>query len=129
MLQKIRNIEDVKAEVMRYFDTLHALPAPRRPLLAKNYLWQMIKSGETWEDAEADSAKFDPTPVDIADCWYMDVNFMPLLTMFEYKLLSYRFREKPLPWKVIEYRTHFTRQWLKVYMDKALNKLFVQMKS
>lgn len=129
MLRRISNIEDVKLEVMRYFETLHALPAPQRPELAKNYLWQMSKSEENSEDAEVESSRFEPTPVDIADCWYMDANFIPCLSKFEYRLLSYRFREKPLPWKVIEYRTRFTRQWLKVYMDKALQRLFVQMKS
>ena len=97
MLRKICTIEDVKFEVMRYFETLYALPAPRRPDYAKNYMWLFIATENTPEDAE--NAHFQPTNVDIADCWYMDANLMNKLTKFEYDLLSARCREKPLPWK------------------------------
>ncbi|MBR3676562.1 MAG: hypothetical protein IKN71_05465 [Alphaproteobacteria bacterium] len=129
MLSKIRTIEDVKFELTRYFETLRALPAPERPDYAKNYLWQLLPSEPNDDDKEAAGKRFQPTTVDIADCWYMDANFIPLLTKFEYKLLSRRLRDKPLPWKVIEHETNYSRQWLKFYMDKALQRLFVHMKS
>ena len=91
MLRKICTIEDVKFEVMRYFETLYALPAPRRPDYAKNYMWLFIATENTPEDAE--NTRFTPTNVDIADCWYMDANLMNKLTKFEYDLLSARCRE------------------------------------
>ena len=129
MLSKIRSVEDVKLEMTRYFETLYALPAPKRPDYAKNYLWQLLPSEPNEDDIEAMRHRFQPTTVDIADCWYIDANFVPLLTKFEYHLLHDRLGDKPLPWKVIESKTKFTRQWLKIYMDKALQRLFVHMKS
>lgn len=129
MLSKIRTIEDVKFELTRYFETLHALPAPKLPDYAKNYLWQLLSVEPNDDDKEVAGRRFEPTTADIADCWYMDANFIPLLTKFEYNLLHDRLRDKPLPWKLIEHKTKYSRQWLKIYMDKALQRLFVHMKS
>lgn len=129
MIRKILTIDDLKSELTRFFETMRALPPVPMPDWAKNYLWQMVPSEPNDEDKEIASHRFAPTTVDISDCWYMAANYMPLLTKFEYNLLYWRLRDKPLPWKVIEYNTKFTRQMLKIYMDKALNKLFVNMKS
>lgn len=127
MLRKIETVEDVKIEVMRYFETLYALPAPRRPDYAKNYMWLFIVSERTAEDAE--NTRFSPTNVDIADCWYMDANFMCKLTKFEYDLLSARMRERPLPWKVVQRKLKYTRQMLDIYLRKVLDKLYIEMKN
>ena len=127
MLRKICTIEDVKFEVMRYFETLYALPAPRRPDYAKNYMWLFIATENTPEDAE--NVHFQPTNIDIADCWYMDANLMNKLTKFEYDLLSARCREKPLPWKIVCKKLGRTRQMLDIYLRKALEKLLNEMKN
>lgn len=127
MLRKINTIEDVKIEVMRYFETLAALPAPRRPDYARNYMWLFIVSERTAEDAE--NARFSPTNVDIADCWYMDANFMCKITRFEYDLLSARMRERPTPWKIVCHKLGFTRQMLDIYQRKALEKLYIEIKN
>lgn len=129
MLRKINNIDDLKEELRRYFRTMRALPAPKRPGYAKNHLWELVKSEPTTEDADEESNRFAPPPVDVADCWYVCENFMPLLSRFEYKLLSARLCDKPLPWKLLEQEHKTSRQMLHIYMDKALKKLFVQMKS
>lgn len=129
MLKKIENIDDLKEELHRYFRTMRALPAPKRPGYAKNYLWELAKSEPTAEDADNESNRFDPLSVDIADCWYVCENFMPVLSRFEYRLLDARLRERPLPWKVLEREYKTSRQMLHIYMEKALKKLFVQMKS
>lgn len=127
MLRKINTIEDVKIEVMRYFETLAALPKPKRPDYAKNYMWLFIVTEGTPEDAE--NPRFCPTNIDIADCWYMDANFMCKITRFEYDLLSARMRERPTPWKIVCRKLGFTRQMLDIYQRKALEKLFNEMKS
>lgn len=129
MLRKINNIDDLKEELCRYFRTMRALPAPKRPGYAKNYLWELVKSEPTAEDADEESNRFAPPPVDVADCWYICENFMPILNHYEYRLLDARLRDKPLPWKVLEREYGTSRQMLYIYMDKALKKLFVQMKS
>lgn len=128
MLRKIYTIDDLKAELTRYFETMRAIPAPKRPGFAKNYLWQLMKTEQTAEDVDNDSEKFIPTQVDIADCWYIDANFMPHLTRFEYELLSARLRDKPLPWKVIERQHHKSRQMLDIYINKALGRLLEAVK-
>nr|DAE29456.1 MAG TPA: hypothetical protein [virus sp. ctd0M1] len=127
MLRKINTIEDVKIEVMRYFETLAALPKPKRPDYARNYMWLFIVTEGTPEDAE--NPRFCPTNIDIADCWYMDANFMCKITRFEYDLLSARMRERPTPWKIVCRKLGFTRQMLDIYQRKALEKLFNEMKS
>nr|DAG88547.1 MAG TPA: hypothetical protein [Herelleviridae sp.] len=128
MLRRINNIDDLKAELTRYFETMRAIPAPKRPGYAKNYLWEMAKDEQTPEEIDSES-RFCPTQVDIADCWYVCENFMPLLSRFEYKLLAARLSEKPLPWKILEREHKTSRQMLHIYMEKALKRLFVQMKS
>lgn len=127
MLRRINTIEDVKIEVMRYFETLAALPKPKRPDYARNYMWLFIVTEGTPEDAE--NPRFCPTNIDIADCWYMDANFMCKITRFEYDLLSARMRERPTPWKIVCLKLGFTRQMLDIYQRKALEKLFNEMKS
>lgn len=127
MIRKIVTVEDVKVEVTRYFETLYALPAPRRPDYAKNYMWLFIVSDMSAEDAE--NQRWQPTNVDIADCWYMDANFMSKLTKFEYDLLSARMRERPLPWKIVCRKLGKTRQMLDIYQRKALEKLYNEMKN
>lgn len=129
MLRKIITIKDLKAELTRYFETMRALPAPKRPGYAKNHLWQeMITPEQTSEDIDEAKDKFCPTRIDEADAWYIDENFMHCLTVFEYKLLSARLREKPIGWKIICYRFKKTRQMLDIYMKKALDKLFYEMR-
>lgn len=127
MLRKIYNIDDVKAEIMRYFETMSALPAPRKPDYAKNNMWLFISVERTEEDAE--NQRFSPTNIDIADCWYMDANYMSRLTRFEYDLLSARMRERPLPWKVVCRKLGKTRQMLDIYLKKTLDKLLNLMKN
>lgn len=127
MLKKINTIDDVKNEIMRYFETLAAIPSVRRPDYAKNYMWQFIVTEQTAEDAE--NPRFQPTNIDIADCWYMDANFMCKLTKFEYNLLSARIRERPTPWKIVCRKLGFTRQMLDIYQRKALKKLYIEMKN
>lgn len=127
MLRKINTIEDVKIEVMRYFETLAALPLQKRPDYAKNYMWLFIVTEGTAEDAE--NPRFRPTNIDIADCWYMDANFMCKLSKFEYDLLSARMRERPQPWKIVCCKLGFTRQMLDIYQRKALEKLLIEMKN
>ena len=129
MIRTVTCNEDVKDEFTRYCEPWRALPDVQKPGYAKNHLWQLVPSEPNDEDAENVNRHFAPTPEDIADCWYMDIYYIPELTAFEYRLLSYRMRERPLPWKVVEYKTKFTRQWLKIYLDKALQRLFVKMKS
>lgn len=127
MLRKIYNIDDVKAEIMRYFETMSALPAPRKPDYAKNNMWLFISVERTEEDAE--NQRFSPTNIDIADCWYVDANYMSRLTRFEYDLLSARMRERPLPWKVVCRKLGKTRQMLDIYLKKTLDKLLNLMKN
>lgn len=127
MLRKIYNIDDVKAEIMRYFEIMSALPAPRKPDYAKNHMWLFISTEGTEEDAE--NQRFSPTNIDIADCWYMDANYMSRLTRFEYDLLSARMRERPLPWKVVCRKLGKTRQMLDIYLKKTLDKLLNLMKN
>ena len=127
MLRKIYSIDDVKIEVMRYFETMHALPSPKKPDYAKNYMWLFISTERTPEDAE--NQHLSPTNIDIADCWYVDANYMSRLTKFEYDLLSARLRERPLPWKVVCRKLGKTRQMLDIYLKKTLDKLFILMKN
>ena len=127
MLRRIYTIEDVKAEVLRYFETMYALPAPKWPDYAKNSMWVFITTERTAEDAE--NQRFLPTNIDIADCWYMDANYMSRLTKFEYDLLSARFRDRPLPWKIVCRKLGKTRQMLDIYQRKALERLLDMMKN
>ncbi len=127
MLRRIETIEDVRFEVLRYFETLAALPKLRRPDYAKNYMWLFIVTECTAEDVE--NTRFSPTNIDIADCWYMDANFMCKLTRFEFDLLAARVRERPTPWKVVCHKLGFTRQMLDLYLRKALEKLYIEMKN
>lgn len=124
MLRRITTIDDLKAEISRYFETMRAIPMPKLPGYAKNYLWEMVKPEQTTEDIEEASNQFCPTQVDIADCWYIDANWMSALSRFEFELLHARFREKPLPWKLLERKHHLSRQMLDIYIKKALNRLF-----
>lgn len=126
---KVENENDVKLEIERYFKTLYALPVVWMPQCAKNYLWQLVPSLPNNEDIEAYSFRFNPTNEDISHCWAMDEVIMAVLNKFEYKLLSERFREKPLPWKVLEYQHRLTRQMLKIYVDKAIIKVYKQLKT
>lgn len=126
MLRKIYNIDDVKAEIVRYFETMNALPMPRKPDYAKNNMWLFISVERTEENAE--NQRFSPTNIDIADCWYVDANYMSRLTRFEYDLLSARMRERPLPWKVVCRKLGKTRQMLDIYLKKTLDKLLNLMK-
>jgi len=120
MIGKIETIDDVKRELMRYFKTLNALPAVKLPSVAKNRLYQLIVSTPTYEDDEAEAERFMPDTVDISDCWYVDENIMRGCTKFEYRLLAARIRERPLPWKALEYEFKKSRQMLRLYLNKAL---------
>lgn len=123
MIKKIKTVEDLKDELFRYFETMRALPAPKIPGYAKNYLWELAKIDVTTED-DAASPQFVITGEYVADCWFIADHWMPQLTKFEYMLLSERLRERPIPWKVLEEKHRSSRQLLNIYIRKALQRLF-----
>ena len=124
MLRKIKTIEDLKAELFRYFEVMRALPAPKKPSYSKNYLWEMAKIDVTSDVADDIAARLTVTAEDVVDCWYVCDHWMPLLTKFEYNLLAARLRDKPVPWKLLEVQHHTSRQMLNIYVRKALKNLF-----
>jgi len=128
MIRKINTIDDVKAELYRYFEIQTAIPEPPRPDWAKNYLWQLVVSEPNDDDIVAASSKFYPTQVDIADYWYMAFNWMPILSKFEFDLIRARFKPKPMPWKLLEREHHLTRQMLRLYIDKGLKRILSTVK-
>lgn len=124
MLRRIVTLEDLKAELTRYFENMRALPAPKRPGYAKNYLWDLAKFGSS-EDCEDDQAtRLTILAEDVADCWFVCDHWMPALTKFEYALLAARLKERPIPWKLLEVQYHTSRQMLSIYVRKALTRLF-----
>lgn len=128
MIGKMETTDDVKRELSRYFRTLNALPAVRMPEVAKNRIWQLIVSTPTYEDDEEIANRFMPDTADISDCWFVDEKIMRGLTKFEYRLLAARMRDRPLPWKVLEHELKRTRQMLKIYLDRVLNRMLNEFK-
>ena len=120
MIRKIKELEDVKVELYRYFETLAALPYPKRPELAKNRLYYFAVTQPNDDEIVESESKFTPTQVDIADFWYIDANWIPILTRLEYDILSALLKDKPLPWKLIERKHNKTRQMLRLYAHNGL---------
>ncbi len=122
MIRRILTIEDLKSELERYFDIMPLLPSVKKPTWRQNSLARLIPSEWNAEDYEIAALKKDYTRVDVADVWYMDANWLSLVSKDDYRLLWRMFRGHPR--KVIAYDMHIDESTLYRRYEKAINKIF-----
>lgn len=124
-MDKVETITDVENLVEIYFKTLKCMPDIERPRCITNssIIARMSEPVMNEEDKEILANRFSPTNENISDYRYFEENIMNRISDLQYKVLMARYRERPIPWKVLEYEWRCTRQYLDRIRKNALEKI------
>lgn len=121
---KVVSITQVEDLVEVYFKILKSMPEVGSPKYPISFFAKMRKVELNDDDKEELSVRFSPSSKNISDYYYLDEFVMNKISSVAYRVLGARYRERPVPWKVLEYRFGYSRQMLDNFRKKALQEIF-----